>query len=237
MSEHVQSGLSCLVCPSSDAMSEYDDHYYCFSCKAYIKKSNYSPISYKKRNRDEIDYPEEAIFNPRKFPLDACKWLYENRIFDHLIEEYKIFYLPDSHRVGIPTLTRQGELLNYQTRRLNDDDNSPKYLGRGSKNLFHSRFTKTNYCVIVEDMLSAIRVGELCSCVALCGTSLPRTKIWDIVDLFKAAIIWLDGDAPGIKAASKIEHQLSLYMPCKIIRSTEDPKTYSKKEIRGILGL
>lgn len=237
MSEHVQSGLSCLVCPSSDAMSEYDDHYYCFSCKAYIRKNNYSPIVHRPRRQDKVDYPIGAVFNPKKFPLDACRWLYENGVFDHSIEEYKIFYVPETHRVGIPTLSRHGDLLNYQTRRLNEDDGTPKYLGRGPKNLFHSRFTKTTYCVIVEDMLSAIRVGELCSSIALCGTSLPTKRVWDIIDIFKAAIIWLDGDAPGLKAASKIEKQLSLYIPCKIIKSTEDPKKYTKKEIREIIGL
>lgn len=235
MSEHHQSGLSCLECTSSDAMADYGDHYYCFSCKAVIKKKDGKSFK-PKITKAEVEYPPTSIFNPRKFHPDALRWLYGYRIFDDLIEKYKLFYVPFSHRVGLPCLDKDGKLLNYQVRALNPDDD-PKYLSRGPKNLFFSSFTKYQYCVIVEDILSAIRVGEQCPAVALNGTALKDQWIWSVVDKYSNIFIWLDGDIPGQQAAKKIVKKLSLYVPCKLLYSDEDPKTYKPSEIREIIGL
>ena len=235
MGHHLRTNLPCSECSSSDAMVEYDTHFWCFSCQAYISKSGADRRRAVAPKEDRIEYPEDLIRDPRQFHVAALKWLYKYKIFDDQIKLYGISYLPEVHRVFIPTKDEKGNLLSYQTRSLSYFD-TPKYLGKGSKSLFHSKQAKTTIIVLVEDALSCIRVGEYLSCVSLQGTSL-RTEDIPAILKYNEILLWLDGDKAGKTASRKLKKQLSMYKECTALSTPKDPKEHSRRHIKSLLGV
>lgn len=238
MSQHLASGLPCDLCSSSDAVAEYETHYYCFSCETRTSKSLAAQREnkYKVKEVEDVELPICRARSPKNFPIKALKWLYRYRVFDELIKQYDLCYLPEENRVLIPNhgLVKEGPLLGYQTRSLSEFDH-PKYLTKGKTSLALSRGPQTPYVVLVEDMLSCIRVGEVCSAVSLNGTSISDGDIYPLMNKFEFIVIWLDGDKPGQKAANKLQSRLCQYRNVSVISTELDPKEYTREQIKEFL--
>jgi DNA primase len=97
---------------------------------------------------------------------------------------------------------------------------------------------------VVEDAVSAIRVGRVTPAVALLGTSVGQT----LHGLYAYAVeiaqhgtapkiaVWLDGDKAGHKGRDAIARKLSLAgAEVTKINTPLDPKRYSNREIKEIL--
>ena len=227
-------GLPCNTCPSSDAMAEYIGHFFCFSCRTRTNKQGERQV-YKtsKEVPEDLECEEEITFKVNKFGRNAKAWLYSVGITDSLIKLYHIGYIPELDRVYIPNY-RGNTLIGYQTRALSFYD-KPKYLGKGQKMCYLSRGKCTSKVVLVEDVLSCIRVGEHCSAISLQGTSLNDEGLAQVLSTFNSVRIWLDSDLAGITGDKKLTRQLCLFVPCSSIVTKEDPKTYTYKEIGDIL--
>lgn len=228
-------GLPCTVCPSSDAMAEYGGHFFCFSCRTRInKKGMYTQRTYTDTPVDEsLECEHEITFQVDRFSSAAKSWLYGAGITDKLIKLYKIGYIPEVDRVYIPNY-RENTLIGYQTRALSFYD-KPKYLGKGPKMCYLSKGKRTSSVVLVEDVLSCIRVGEHNSAISLQGTSLKEEGLAQVLSKFDTVKIWLDSDAAGVSGDKKLTRQLCLFVPCSSIVTKKDPKTYTHTEIGEIL--
>jgi len=89
---------------------------------------------------------------------------------------------------------------------------------------------------IVEDILSAIKVGRVCDAVSFLGSSIT-TSAYSLLRKYKDGkiILWYDSDQAGYKAArgfKKIFSGLCEYSECWTPR---DPKEYSTGRTREIL--
>ena len=88
--------------------------------------------------------------------------------------------------------------------------------------------------VIVEDVLSAIKVGRVTSTVCLLGST-PK-KDANLPVTCNTAIIWLDCDA--VTKAHTISRKLTLQgIKTWVIFTDKDPKCYNTDEIHRILGI
>ncbi len=94
---------------------------------------------------------------------------------------------------------------------------------------------KVDTVVVVEDILSAIRVGTTFPCIALRGTSCNTSKLDQLRKSADSFIVWLDGDRPGINAAKKLGNKLTWVGKVCYIRTKEDPKAYSNEEIQEMI--
>lgn len=90
--------------------------------------------------------------------------------------------------------------------------------------------------VLVEDVLSGLRVQEICDTLILCGTELRPTALSAVIkEGYRKAIIFLDGDNPTVKMkARKIQKRLSWLNP-RIIETGLDPKLYPKSQLEKLI--
>lgn len=231
----------------------YSDGDFCFSCgKGHRKGEEY--YVYKTQNlvaSGEFIVPEYTA-NPKEFSLFILEWLYQYYISDDLIKLYKIAYCAPqagkSESVLLPIVDDNYEMVAYQRRFFPD---KTFYSSPGLRDqLFVPGYTGTEETVVlVEDYISAIRVGEHGPTMCIFGTSLNRNQIDFIVKTFSKVVIWLDDDEPGRKAAHKIRSRLySAYVQLtnmraysarevviKTVDNEKQPKENSPNEIKNIL--
>lgn len=243
MSKLLDHGLPCKSCTSSDAMAEYDDGYYCFSCQEYFPKNKTS--SRQQKDSENLLLPDDYSM---VLPNKAVEYLSSLGLDIDDINKYKIGWTEEcrikSPRTGqwvkfgprlILPYFENYKLLFFEGKSLKKNDNI-KYVTIGGKKDLYKTYTKPPECVvIVEDILSAMVVGKSTPCIALRGTHVNIEKLLKLQQASEKYIIWLDGDEPGIKAAERLKTKLKWFSDVAVIKTERDPKWYSQKEISEIV--
>ena len=234
MGKLIQAHLPCPHCSSSDAYSEYEENFHCFSCGKSVKKTG--ERMYKLPVQETATWDGEL---PDDFTTDiptlGLAWLYKFGINDALIAQYNIGW---GHGRVILPIYEKGHLVAYQGRDVTNE--GPKYITKSTGPFYFKTFiTRPRILVLVEDILSAIKIGQVMPCLALCGTKLRQgAESLDLLtDYCEDFILWLDGDQPGIDASHEIRKSLSLVGTCSVILTTRDPKAHSLDEITQTLGV
>jgi DNA primase len=186
------------------------------------------------RREARVELPADYTL---EVPARAAIWYYKYGISAELAASYGIGYTPDLDRVVLPVY-EEDELIALQMRAV-DPWRKPKYLNpqgpRVSSALFESA-PATGVTIVVEDILSAIKVGRVHHCTSILGTTMTDQRALKIAERNQKAIIWLDGDKAGAKGASSAERQLQLFgVDVSRITTSGDPKTYSLEAIRSII--
>jgi DNA primase len=190
-------------------------------------------------------HPEQVY---TELPDQARAFLYKYHFTDELIKHYRICHAADflvwstskgayfnsGDRVILPYYNERNKFAFCEGRTLQKNNDLKYVTVGGKKTLFKSyRCTQTGWIVIVEDMLSAMRVGQVQACMALRGTSVNDEKLYSIIQNDDWHFcIWLDGDKPGQNAAKLLKTKLE-WMGCDVLNlvTDKDPKCYSKKRI------
>lgn len=176
--------------------------------------------------------PMPAEFNPSVWPLRARVWLYQAGLSNDRIHELGFYYNERLDRVVMPVL--DGPNVRYWQARGFDKDR-PKYLNPPiDKPLF--KVGSGPVLVLTEDMLSAVRVGEVTEAWSVLGTAADDTKIAAIIATGKPVRVWLDPDSAGLKGRRKLVSKLRAYgVDATAIKTAKDPKFYSSQEIRQLV--
>jgi hypothetical protein len=202
---------------------------------------------------EKFDVPWDCIpANDLDAPNAVAGWLNRYHIDDELIEKYKIQYSALYDRIIFPiseyyiaNKNTYGDLVGWCgrcyrpfTKEERIKNHRPKYLTKKDKSkkdrIFWCRFNKdSKYTVIVEDIVSAIRVREstVHSVIALLTTSIPT----NIMALFQdTVIIWLDDDAQGntFKYVTKMNQ---VGTKAFFLATTDDPKVFSAGDLKKII--
>ena len=237
----IQRGLPCPFCSSSDAYAEYDTNFYCFSCKASKSKA------FKNRTVTKVQVDGLPSDCTEELPIEVQAKLYQHHFTDELIQKAGLLY-SESGRIYSQRLRKEVNvgprliLPYYENNELQYWEGKTcghsrlKYITSGGKQQLYKTFCgAVPQIVIVEDILSAIRVGETTPCVALRGTSCNTNKLHQLSQCANDFIIWLDSDRPGIEAAKKLGNKLTWVGKVCYIKTKEDPKCYSDKEIANFI--
>jgi hypothetical protein len=222
---------------------------YCFACGANPfetkGKQTLEQLAEIKRLNNELLATEEGPLRLPKdatnnIPLEGRLWLYSNGITDRLRKQYNIMYSERLRRVILPVYDSKGTLIWFQCRALLEGQ-KPKYLqpSRDKASVVFestSETTKrsTGSVVLVEDIMSAIRVGEVIKTFSLLGT---RASIYQINSLsaYDTVSVWYDSDKAGKRGAATIRKTIGMLTDTKNICVEHDPKAYSKQQIENIL--
>lgn len=179
-----------------------------------------------------VELPEDCT---TAIPAKYQTWYTQYGISPELAEQYQFMWSPDMHRIVIPVFHNDA-LASYQARAMLPDQ-QPKYLTPSAANvakvLYFAGNPQSNFIVLTEDILSAIKIGRVAYAASIMGTEVtPERAMW-LYNSRLAVYVWLDPDAPGQSAAKKILRKLRLYgVICGNIVSTADPKKHSLDEIR-----
>lgn len=243
--------LKCPQCPSSDAYTEYDNGFYCFSCK-YTRNKEVSELYLTKGPQHRVALKTITTlplnFISTDLPLEVVQWYFKcgltlEAITRHglgaskgVLQVTKSFNIPGTY--AILPVCHLGHMSGYQARGFSGSRS--KYVNIGSLNhLLY--FDKNLYgpTVVVEDIMSALRISDIgYNVICVMGTHLSNEKLVEALFLGKICaeiIIWLDSDVPGQKAAQILREKFKWITKCKIIQSTKDPKLYSNDEIRRLI--
>jgi hypothetical protein len=89
--------------------------------------------------------------------------------------------------------------------------------------------------VLVEDVVSAHKVGQVATCIPLFGTSIGDRVIAKLQDLNRPVVLWLDRDQ-YVNLSKKMGRLQALLSPeVDYISTRKDPKEYTAEEIKGFL--
>lgn len=178
--------------------------------------------------------PMPANFDPATWPLAARVWLYKAGIGNEAIQRLGFYWHERMKRVVMPVF-EAGKLVYWQARGFDRD--MPKYINPPIDKPVFKRGSGP-VIVLLEDMLSTVRVGEVTEARCAMGTSLTDAAIADILATGLPVKVWLDPDAAGVKGRRKYVPKLRAYgIDAMAIRSDKDPKYYSKEEIVACLQL
>jgi hypothetical protein len=183
-----------------------------------------------------VEDDETFEYDLYKWPGRAIHWVKQYRISDFELLEYEIAYSATKKRVILP-IWWEGEKVGYQARKIYDEDPGPKYITKAKAPpgfMLKGEQSKVEI-VLVEDVISAIKVGRACPAVAMLSTN-PTSTLMDYVKTFSNYKIWLDMDNPQvIRQALKLLKSLNVFGNTKLIISPKDPKCYDDYDIRGWL--
>lgn len=217
---------------------------WCHCChqKEWLPRGKRSPSQVKKllvvqqQTSTEIRLPSDFSFN---IPMSALSWLFKYGIKEDTIKALGIGYSEKYQRVIIPMY--DGETLIYWTGRYTNDyrkDGQPKYISRtkyGSYFWIHNPLG-SNKAVIVEDALSAIKVGESgYAAVCIFGSYVGDKSLLKLAELFKHIHIWLDPDKRKYSVSVKRRADMLGLNVDVVLTPTKDPKDFSNVEIKEIL--
>jgi hypothetical protein len=180
--------------------------------------------------------PLDTNYDPDTWPTEARMWLYKASIYGRLLTINRIGYSPRLNRVVLPTYRGQ-DLTYYQLRKLTGS--GAKYINpRVNKaELMHwtgEALGSKEVVVVVEDVLSSIRIGQHYPCAALLGTKLS-TQQASLLSGYGRVISWFDNDKAGFDCARQIKQALGLVTQTSNIKSELDPKEYSSNEIKQMI--
>lgn len=240
------------------AYAIYSDGEYCYSCcKGSFQSRPYNQTIVVPPVYDLI-LPSEYTRSVNEFSLNVLSWLYKYYVYESLIYKYNIMYCPYTFFKTRSNVQYEGESLILPII-VNDEIVAYQQRFFPNKN-FYSKLTKnhifdcgnhdTQTLVIVEDYISAIRIGEIENCLWLEGTNLTDKVINYIIKNYMHIKIWLDGDEPGQQASKKLLAKLVKKIKnlnfiyafanreprtVRQINTELDPKCYTDWEIREIL--
>ena len=128
------------------------------------------------------------------------------------------------------------ELVWYQGRALLQGQ-KPKYVQPSKERdqiMFILDKPPKERIVVVEDILSAVRVGAHVAASSLLGTKITTAQANRLAE-YKRVTLWLDSDRAGKRGANAIKKTLSLLTDVDMVVTEEDPKKLSDEQIKEIL--
>lgn len=199
----------------------------------WIKSINLKPKTYRK----EVKLPEDFT---NDMPASALAYLWSRGIEDEDIKRFNFGYSLHLNYLIFPIYEDQ-ELIYYQGRNLGQTTKeAPKYINQrqlGRKDIFFRVNREgSNKLIIVEDIVSSIRVSKFGSSIGLLSSFIPDTLIFDLAikKKYDRINIWLDHDK-----RKKVFDWMFRYRSFGInvfqIDTFRDPKFHSDFELREIL--
>ena len=212
---------------ASDNCGVYDDgSEHCFANCGYHK----FPKHYVKYNHEMV-LPEVKKVLPndfsREIPARAWKWLLQYGLGFRYWEPY-CGYSETEQRLILTV----GSPVEFSIGRwMGEEPTKRKWWAYGDCHKTAHVFGSGDNIVLVEDLISAHKVGQITSCIPLFGT-----KVFDgvvnVLKLYrKPVIMWLDKDQQD--HARKRATRLSMLTGCDVryVFSSTDPKEQSFREI------
>ena len=166
-------------------------------------------------------------------PYHYTRWLEDKGIFlTEITENWK--YSPSTTRIVHEVEGRNGKFAELRTM-FSNEVHKAIHVGRKPYHIY-GNLDDSGVLVVVEDLISAIKVGRLYGTLCLFGDSLPNEVIAELgnnPNIYQV-IVWLDGDKYNLsKEYANAFRKLNL--DSAAVFTKEDPKAYSQGEIKDLV--
>lgn len=219
---------------TGDNLGVYSDgHAYCFSCGFHSAGTLKDRLNKKTKEVLPLELPEDLVF---ELPEVATNWLLKyfnyNTIPTCFWSESKqgLFFLIKEE----PT----GDLLAYIYRYFGENPGHPKWVGYGISNtLYHTLGPKGDTIILVEDLISALRLAQ-CNYYAMpiFGAHIGLKRLAHLSHYLGVSkvVVWLDEDKCTV-SITEANRAMSIGLKARAITTELDPKEYTCLQIQQIL--
>jgi DNA primase len=177
--------------------------------------------------------PADAI---PEIPAPQMRWLLQYHLTLEQIKKHQIQWSASEKRLIFPVRTGSGKYLGWVGRDFSGEPNRPKWKAVGP---LHSEIVRIGSAggkwrlVVVEDIVSAIRVSAITHAVPLFGTHMNQAVFSRLCQIADTVTVWLDEDraSEGLALALKI----SKWVPANVVITPLDPKEYTNDVLKQYL--
>lgn len=244
----------CPSCGSKDNVGVWEDgHKWCFGCgwgiPAY-KGMSLKDIKQKFRQEEKqkgygnVYLPSDFSYN---IPDAALTWLEKYGITNEEINRERIGWSESKQYLVLPVFDSYDNLLLWQGRYFGGNEKHPRFFTSGTpETVFHVVDAKgrldvrdgamwsSNFVVLVEDFISAIKVGRHFPAMPLFGSEISLDRIRKLSDRVTSLVTWLDRDK--LKNAIKARYKaLAYFTTVSVVVSQLDPKEYDDGQIQRFI--
>lgn len=226
----------CPSCGSRDNLAVYTDHAYCFGC-GFIEFFNYHSRrinGVKDTTAKIVSLPEDIVST---IPAIADSWIKKYDLTLRELYEARVVWSEYRQLLIFPYFDDKGHLWGWQGRYFGKDPKHPKWTGKGNfKEQIKVYHPLTgiieNGIILVEDIISCLKISRQFNCICLYGSSIDYNKICKIKP--EKTILWLDKDKEKeARLFSLYLNKLGLYSEVRV--TDLDPKEYDNITIRKII--
>lgn len=227
---------------SGDNLARYPDGgSYCFRCGYFEPSTEKQSLASLSRgtNREQPQDRGTCTIPPdssETLPPSAIDWLKKYSLTPLDISKNTILWSEKEQRIVFPYFIGS-EFIGWQGRDLTNQKKS-KWYGRGNfRDAYYIKGNPYSPCiVIVEDIVSAIRIGNqpnVCA-MPLFGSIISTRQLLILKDRYTCIKIWLDKDKETYsRQVSKKAREFGIN--CNSIVSYLDPKEYTDDNIQSFL--
>lgn len=216
-----------------------DGHHYCFSCgyfhpgnqiKNFVQSNRQMDVNAQPSNYN-ICLPTDSNI---RIPSKATQWLFQYGLDKNALIKYNIMWSESRQFLLFPYFI-EGRLVAWQGRYFGLDPAIGKWHTKGNVEKIHYTIgLPSTSIVLVEDIISAIKVSRVCLSSPLFGSVISNHKFTLLRKYYDTIYIWLDPDKT--KQAINFGYKGGLFgLDCRVIVSGKDPKEYSTEEIEKYL--
>lgn len=226
-------------CKSSDAYTTYSDgSTYCFSCTRYesAKTGEYKGMQYMGPPKESVNSELRPYKHRQEVDLYNCKELYlhlRQYLEDAEIDKY-FFYAPTFQRYVFAHAEDTDEAF-YEARGTANRVPKSHIEGHRPEKLIIGDPKKTGIVVVVEDLISAIKVGRYYAAVPLFGSFMSKNQQAAISHIpnLKMVVMWLDADKYSL--GMKYAKEMGMLCHSVAVHTDKDPKAYGQDPIRYVV--
>ncbi len=223
---------------SGDNLAVYSDgHSWCWSCGYYVSGSGIS--RFKSRVHQEPITKHEVVLPSDSdvcYPTRALEWVGHYDLTRNDLLNHNALWSESYKRLIFPIYGDTG-LIAYQGRYFGEEKR-PKWWGVGDlKNTFHILGKSSSQLVLVEDIVSAIKLSKFTMAMPLFGSHVGAVRFKRLYSLYKDTVevcVYLD---PDKRSESIVEARRGMLcgLRTRVIYSERDPKEESVEKLKEIL--
>lgn len=222
-----------------------DGSVFCFSCgyrrsAKGIERLKAAASAGTTTLENQVCLPGDVEFS---IPQRAWDFLGQYQLTKEDVNEHRIMWSEQWQRLIFPFFDGE-RLCGWQGRYLGDPHpvgkNPAKWYSQGNlQELLHicgQNSKNADQCgiVLVEDVISAIKVGHVCPASPLFGSHLSTKQAFRYNRFYQEIILWLDKDKARYSLL-RDKSLNSLGIKTRSVITEKDPKEYSEEEIQKFL--
>lgn len=215
---------------SMDNLAVYSDgHSFCFRCGHTTGRSIFSTKV--ARVEPTVVLPHDVV---SEIPAAAKQWLGRYQLSRLDLQPHHLMWSEQWSRLIFPYFDATG-LLAWQGRYIGEDTTKAKWFSQGKiHEIIHPVKVTKREAVLVEDIVSAIKVSRFKGAIPIFGSSVSNKQLLRLKTVVDKVWYYLDPDmrAKSVKL-SAIANLLGLRS--SVIFSDKDPKEHTNEELEYIL--
>lgn len=241
MSNWVSNG-PCPQCGSKDNLATYDDgHQWCWGCGHYVPGDKFYAVR-KLGEPPQIAVPNQVVLPhdvDTQYPQKALDWITKYELTRSDLHKNRVLWSDGGQLLIFSFTDGEGRIIAWQGRNFGEKFRT-KWYGRGQLEdtfvFFPRDTTRTSRIIFVEDIISALKLGNVISekglsCVAMpiFGSHVSKKRLSRCLHLLNdppTVTYWLDKDKAK-EAVQFASNARSLGFTASTIITELDPKEIS----------